>query len=141
MEVSVDVELGLKAIRDTFKLLLNPKGRAVGGRSFDVMGNPREGAYEARWELWDKDVSGREYKVVTLEDRDGGFMPPDQRLVDFINLINPERYGGEVEKMIDALVDSPNQYASTLGDLQYEQMIEHLADVSWTLNRPSNVTR
>jgi hypothetical protein len=136
MEAPKDVEIGLRSIRPAFRLQLNKQGKLVGGHSFDVNGNAREREYEPRWELWDTDVHGNDYRVAVIQDKDGGFMPPTMKFVEFMNLVNPEKYGGDASKMIQALVDSPNDQAASLGAQTFENLVEYLGDVYFTQNRP-----
>lgn len=136
MEASTDVVIALQGVRPTMRLVHNPQGKLVGGRSFDVNGKPREKLWQPRWELWDTDADGVEYKVTTLEDENGEFRHPDQRLVELIRLINPERYGGDLHKMVEALVDEPNNYVEGLSDKSYEELVESVADRCWSAKTP-----
>lgn len=136
MEVPFDVAESLRSIRSTLRLVYNPTGKLVGGHSFDVNGQPREKLYEPRWELWDTDANGVDYKLTTLEDVEGGYRPPDQRIVELVRLINPERYDGDISKMIEALVDEPNNYIEGLNESRFEELVEHLGDLYWTNKTP-----
>lgn len=125
MQAPESVTTGLRNVRETFTLRWNHKGKVVGKRSFDVNGNPRELTYEPRWELWDMDVDGIVYKLMTLEDYvTGEFLPADDRFVEFVNLINPARYDGSVEKMIEALVDSQNDFVQHMAEKEFEALID-----------------
>jgi hypothetical protein len=104
------VELSLKNVRSTLRVIWNPMA-VRRPTSFDAMGRPRDMEYEPRWELWDTDAEGLDYMVTRLQEEDGSFREADQRLVDLVNLINPERYGGDPSKMLQALVDAPNERA------------------------------
>jgi hypothetical protein len=128
MEAPESVVLGLRGIRAAFNLRWNSTARSVGERSFDVNGKPREIAWDPRWELWDTDEFGAEYRVMVLEDESGAFVPPGEWLVDLVNLINPARYDGDMEKMIQALVDDPNENVRKVGERQFESLTEHLAE-------------
>lgn len=129
MEAPEAIVTGLRNIRPTFSLVLNPRGRVIGERSFDVNGHPREVTWDPRWELWDRDADGIAYKVMTLEDAETrGYLPPDQRFLDFVNLINPERYGGNVEKVIQALVDDANEYVKHLAQKDFESLTDSLSN-------------
>lgn len=133
MEAPVEVTTRLKAIKPTFRLVYNPMGRVVGERSFDVVGRAREKEYEPRWELWDKDESGVEYRMMVIEkhrERDG-FLPVGYDLVDFVNLINPARYGGDVGKMVEALVDAENDYAAMLSEQSFKDLVDYMGDDYW----------
>lgn len=135
MEVPESVVIGLRNVRPTFNLRWNPKARNIGERSFDVMGNPREITWDGRWELWDTDNMGIDYPVMTLEDKHGDFMPPGDWLVETVNMINPARYGGDVSKMIEELVDKPNLELERLGEKSWEDLVDSLAKY-YTLRRP-----
>jgi hypothetical protein len=128
MQAPQGVVEGLSNIRPSFNLVWNPTARVVGGYSFDVNGNPRHVEHSPRWELWDRDGSGIAYKVMTLEDRHGNFLPADQRLVEFVRLIDPARYNGSVEKMIQSLVDDENEYVERLREDDFERLIDSLAN-------------
>lgn len=129
MEAPESVVIALKNIRPTFRLVWNHKGRVVGERSYDVNGNPRELTYEPRWELWDTDVFGAPYKVMTLEDQyKGSFLPADQQFVDFVNLINPARYEGDLSKLSQALVDDKNAYIEKVNEQDFARLQESLAE-------------
>lgn len=129
MEAPEGIVTALKNIRPTFRLVWNPTARVIGERSFDVNGNPREVTHDPRWELWDTDGDGVHYKVMTLEDsHQGAFMPADQRFVDFVHLIDPGRYGGSVEKMIQALVDDENKYIEQVAEKDFQSLTDALSN-------------
>jgi hypothetical protein len=127
MDVPEGVLRDLQGVRSTFRLVWNPKGRVIGERSFDVNGHPRELTYDPRWELWDTDAHGAHYKVMTLESEQGGFLAADQRFVEFVRLIDPARYGGSVERMIQALVDDENRYVEQLAQKDWENLVDSVA--------------
>lgn len=128
MEAPAGVLERLHNIRSTFELRHNPRARVVGERSFDVNGQPRKVDYAPRWELWDTDAEGQVYRVMTLETEEGEYILPGDWLVDFLNLVNPARYGGSVEKMVQAMVDAPNARVEQLARKEYDALVEHLAD-------------
>jgi hypothetical protein len=130
MQAPEDVAIGLKGIKDTFRLVLNQRGRAVAQSSFDVNGRPRDVEYEPRWELWDIDAFGASYRVAILEKhpRRGGFLPPSMKFVEHMNLINPSRYDGDMSKMVEAMVDKPNEYAEELAEDQFRALVNAMAD-------------
>jgi hypothetical protein len=131
VEVPVDVAAGLASVRQTLHVRWNPTAQVVGARSFDVNGNARQLTHEARWELWDRDEFGVEYKVATLEGPDGGFLPLGTWVLELVAQINPANYGGDIHRMVEALIDKPNADVARLGEKSYEQLIEYLADLSW----------
>lgn len=140
MEAPQDVVISLRNIKPTFNLRYNRQGKVASERSFDVNGNPREVQYDPRWELWDTDESGVEYKVTTLQDGDGGYRPPDQRLVELIRLVDPARYDGSPEKMLQALVDEPNDYVSGLDHACFDDLVEYLTDAYFSAMTPKVAT-
>lgn len=130
MQAPQHIEEALKGIRSTFRVVYNPTARVVSERSFDANGAAREKEFEPRWELWDTDSEGVVYKVMTVEQNQGkgGFLPLTDRFVDFVRLVDPARYGGSVEKMVDALVDSPNNMAAELTQREFESLVDNLAN-------------
>jgi hypothetical protein len=140
VEVPVDVAAGLASVRQTLHVRWNPTAQVVGERSFDVNGNARELSHEPRWELWDRDELGVEYKVATLDGPDGGFLPLGTWVLELVALINPANYDGDVHRMVEALIDKPNADVARLGEKCFEQLTEYLADLSWSgHNRGSRV--
>jgi hypothetical protein len=131
MEAPADTAIGLKGIRETMHLRHNPTARVIGERSFDVNGKPRELTYDPRWEVWDVDPQGVEYLVMTLEDERGQYKPPGSWLVELMNMCNPARYDGDLSKMIQALVDNPNDHVSSLAEKSFSDMCEGLADMHY----------
>jgi hypothetical protein len=141
VEAPQDVLIGLRNVRDTFDLRWNPTAKVVGGHSFDVNGNPRELQHEGRWELWDTDAHGNEYKVMTLQN-EGEFVPPGTWLVELIRLMDPARYGGDIHKAIEAMVDEPNDYVSNIGQQEYIDLVDSLVDRFFVATTPrSNVIK
>lgn len=140
-EVPEDVQIGLRNIKQTLHARWNPTARYLSGASFDVNGNPRKVTYDPRWEIWDTDESGREYRVTILDGRDGEFVDLGMWVVEMMNKLNPERYGGDLHKMIEALVDQPNLAVDKVGNDTYEELINFLADLCWSEHsRGSRVT-
>lgn len=131
-EVPESVAEGLRGIRSGLHLRWNPRARVVIPGGFDVHGSPTEPTYDARWELWDIDPDGRAYKVMTLQNADGSFRPPGQWLVDLVWIMNPARYGGDVSKMLRALVDDHNDKLQQVADDDFEELAD--AVVEWTLD-------
>lgn len=130
MEAPESVVKGIKAIKPTFSLFFNPEAKVVpgSGHSFDVNGRARKMKREGRWEVWDVDAYGQPYKVMTLQEPNGGFRPADQRLVEFLNLINPERYNGDVSRMIEELVEKPNEYVRGVEERDFERLVDSVAN-------------
>lgn len=129
MEAPESIVEALRSIRPTFNLVWNERGRVIGERSFDVNGNPRVVTWDPRWELWDRDVDGIAYMVLRLEEAETQkFLPPGQWLLDLLYLIDPARYGGNVEKMIRALVDDENEYVKKLAKDDFERLIDSLSN-------------
>lgn len=86
---------GLRNLRSTMHLRYNRRGRLRPEKSgsIDANGKARNVEYEPRWEMWDTDASGREYKVMTLEDYDSKrAMPPGQWIVDRFRKYNPDNF-------------------------------------------------
>lgn len=132
MEVPESVRIGLENVRSTLHARWNPQGKAVGERSFDVNGVPRVVEWEGRWELWDKGVAtGEDYKVVTLE-KDGQYVPLGEWVLQLVYDINPANYDGDLHKMIEALVDKPNEDVARLGREQYGELLDYMADLCWS---------
>jgi hypothetical protein len=134
VEVPVDVSVGLANVRPTLHVRWNPTARPVSGASFDVNGEPRKVVYDPRWELWDKDEMGAEYRVTVLEGPKGEYLPLGTWVLELVALINPANYGGDLSKMVEALVDKPNEDVARLGDKAFEHLTEYLADLSWHNN-------
>jgi len=130
-----DVVIGLRNVRDTFDLRFNRTAKVVGGASFDVNGNPRKPEFEARWELWDTDPAGNEYKVMTVE-KEEKYVPPGYWLVELVRLIDPARYGGDLSKMVQALVDEPNARMDALDEDHLNDLIEYLGDMFFMQKNP-----
>jgi len=116
---------GLKAIKPTFELRWNNRARFKSGSSYDVNGNARKVVYDPRWELWDRDVDGLRYKLMTLEDAETGeFLPPGDWLLQLVRLIDPARYGGDVSRMIKALIDDKNEYVRKVCQQDWERLVD-----------------
>ena len=118
------LEADLHSIRPSFRLVWNVKARVVNPGSYDVYGLPTPVTYEPRWELWDTTPDGNDYMVMQLREPDGGFRQPGSWLVHHLNLINPERYGGDVNRMLTALAEDPNASIATMAEHEFEDIIE-----------------
>lgn len=132
MEVPESVSLGLASIKPRLHARWNPQGKVLDGRSFDANGKPRHRTYEGLWELWDVDESGNTYRVCQLIGPDGGFIPLGDWVVDLVRLINPERVGGDMHRLVGELVDRPNEDVARLADWAFEDLLDYLADRCWT---------
>lgn len=94
------VDEGLRAIRPTLRLVWNPKAVIDKPGSFDASGHSKEPTYGGRFEMWDTDPQGRDYRVFIVRNPDNSFKAPGQWIVDLMIEINPARFGGSVEKML-----------------------------------------
>jgi len=128
LTVDEGVQIALRNVRLTFELRWNPKVVPGRGSSFDANGQPRDVEYEGRWELWDRDGSNIPYRVMILMGPKREYMAPDMKFVDFICLIDPARYGGSVERMIAAMVDSQNDWCRHLNDREFEHLVDGAAN-------------
>jgi hypothetical protein len=91
---------GLRNLKPTMHLRLNRKGWCKREWSFDAGGLPRKAEYEPRWELWDRDDSGRNYLVMVLRDAGGGYRAPGEWLVERFAKFNPARFNS-LQEMLD----------------------------------------
>jgi len=132
VEVPEDVKVGLANIRPTLHARWNPLAKVVGERSYDANGMPRQLDHDPRWEVWDTDESGREYRVAMLEAPDGTFLPLGAWVLKLMHDINPANYDGDMHRMIQHLVDQPNEDVGRVSDQSYEDLLEYLADLCWS---------
>lgn len=138
MEAPLHIVEGLKGIRSGLHLKWNNAAKYIPGTGWDAHGKIKDAGYEPRWEVWDEDAQGKPYRVMTLESPTGEFLPPGEWLIEHINYRNPERFGGDVEKMLKALVDEPNdirRYASQKG---VKEMHEYIANWWWRAAAPKS---
>lgn len=125
------------ALRDQIPgatLILNEQSRFKKGRILTAGGADR-GDYEARWELWGTDASGLRYRVTRLEGPTGEFVPPGDWFVDAMRLLDPARYGGDLHKMIDELVDKPNENVRRLHQETFDNLIEAMGSHYFGLSK------
>lgn len=116
---------GLRSIREGLHLRYNPRAKIQRAGEFDVHGAVlSEPVYDPRWEVWDKDPEGGEYKVMTVQGPDGSFRPPGEWLIELIQMVNPARYGGDVSRMVRAIVDDPNRTVTEVADEDFEDLID-----------------
>lgn len=123
-EAPESVLIGLKNIRQTFELVWNPRAVRVKAGGFDASGAVIQSEYDPRWELWDTDPDGARYMVCRLQYGDGSFRQPGQWLVDHMNFFNPEKWGGDADKMIQALVEDHNEHLEFLRNNDSDDFIE-----------------
>lgn len=95
------VDEGLRAIRPTLRLVWNPKAVIDRPGRFDASGHSAEVKYGGRFEMWDTDPQGHDYRVFIVRNQDNSFKAPDQWIVDLMLEINPARFGGSVVKMLE----------------------------------------
>ena len=127
-EIPESVRIGLQNIRPTLDLRWNPKGRLTKPGHYAVAGfDPPE--YDPRWELWDVDSEGKPYRIMVVERVDGSFKPVGDWLVERVRFVNPERWGGDPNKMIAALIEMEEERRETLMDRDFETLAE--ATASW----------
>jgi hypothetical protein len=128
MEVPESVALGLRNIRSGLHLRWNVAAvkRPTG---FDATGKPLEMEVEPRFELWDTDPQGQDYMVMRVQNEDGSFRFPDDRLVERMGRLNPERYGGNVHRMLQAQVDDPETLRELGTQKDTDDLIESV--VKW----------
>lgn len=132
MEVSEDIRIGLANVKPTLHARWNPTARVLRQSSFDVNGQPRRVEHDPRWELWDTDVDGREYRVTVLEAPDGSYLPLGTWVLELVALINPANYDGDLHRMVEALVDRPNAGVDRIAKESYEELLDFLADYCWS---------
>lgn len=101
------IEKALRDIRSGMHLRWNPTAVVKKAGSYDAVGKLREPEYEARWEVWDVDPEGAEYMVMRLQDMDGGFRQPGEWMVERLKFMNPARYGGDLMKLYEEMVENP----------------------------------
>jgi hypothetical protein len=136
-EAPESVRIGIQAVRPTMRLVWNE--RAVQARTeYDAFGKPKRIVFDPRWELWDTDAEGQAYMVTRLQEPDGSFRDADYRLVEFLNLINPERYDGDPAAMLQALVDDPNQRIEDGAEAMFQDLAREAAKWGGWLTTPKS---
>jgi hypothetical protein len=110
MEVPDYVVEGLTNIREGLHLRWNPRAVMVKEGKYDAQGKLVDPTFDPRWELWDTDPNGKEYRVMRLQLPDGSFRPPGQWLIDRIWKLHPARYNNDVHKMARELIDDPELF-------------------------------
>lgn len=140
MEAPLHIVEGLKNINSTFELRLNPTAKYIPGTGWDAHGRIKDAGYEPRWEVWAKDDggAGKEYMVMRLEGQGECFLPPGEWLTDHLNYHNPERWGGSIEKMLEATVDAPKEARDKLSAKSKKEMNEYIANWWWKAAAPKS---
>lgn len=118
------VDADLKAIRSTFRLVWNPKSVIAKPGSIDANGFIVPPTYDGRYELWDTDAEGADYRVMRVQTDGGEFRQPGEWLVSLLKLLNPERWGGDPGRMIQEMVDNHNEQLRQLAEKDFEDLIE-----------------
>jgi hypothetical protein len=126
-EAPESVLIDLKAIRSTFDLRWNPTAVMVRPGTIDAAGRVLDPGYEPRWELWDESAEGRRYRVMQLQTDEGDFKPPGQWLIDHLRFFNPERFNGDVNRMLMELLDEPNRLREIGTEKASDDFIEMLS--------------
>lgn len=132
------VDADLKAIRPTFRIVWNPTSHVIPG-SFDAFGRPTGPRYEGRYELWDTDAEGADYRVMRVQTDDGRFRLPGEWLVSLLKLLNPERWGGDPGRMLREMVDTHNEQLRQLHEKDFEDLIETVVKSYWDYFQVKNV--
>lgn len=126
-----DVLSGLKDIRSDMHLRWNPTAVLVKAGDIDALGKVRAPEYEPRWELWDKDPEGAEYMIMRLQaDETGAFRQPGQWLLDRAKFMNPERWGGNLHKMMQELVEHPEMLREAGTEKDSDDLIEAIGNAA-----------
>lgn len=128
MEPDAQIAEDLRNIRSGMHLRWNPRGRLVKPGSFDGSGKMKDDAvFEPRWELWDIDPQGHEYIIMCVQNVDGSFRHPGTWLVTRMQKLNPARYGGDVEKMLKAMMDEPDILREIGTEKDSDDLIEQVS--------------
>lgn len=114
------VQVGLRSIKDTMRIQWNPTA-VMKGAKINAFGQVVDRIFEPRWEVWDVDAQGKDYMITRVQTDAGEFMEPDQRLVDMLNLCNPARWGGDIRRMVRALVDEPNERLKESEEREFQE--------------------
>lgn len=139
-EVPESVRIGLEAIRETLHLRWNPHAVRVKPGYVDASGVVVPAEWDPRWELWDVDALGQPYKIMTLQHEDGSFKPPGDWLVELIRFVHPQRWDGDPNKMIEALVDDPMRRLEEVSDQDWDDFTDWVASFTDWAIRPKVLT-
>lgn len=124
MEAPEHIVEGLRNIREGIHLQWNPKAVLIETGTIDAFGKVKDPKYDSRFELWDKDPDGHDYMVMRLQNIDGSFRPPGDWLLDVVRKTNPERFGGDVNKLIKAMVEDPELFREVGTKKDSDDLIE-----------------
>ena len=127
MEAPEHIQQGLANIREGMHLRWNRKAVLLKAGITDAIGKVIDPEYDPRWEVWDTSPEGEEYMVMRVQEMDGSFRPPGEWLVHSIGKCNPERYGGDVQAMLDALVEEPDALREIGTKKDSDDLIEAVA--------------
>lgn len=107
MEVPAHLKQALSDIREGLHFVWNPKAILKKKGGISAEGNVKSAEYEPRFEIWDTDPYGKLYMVMRVQHEDGSFRMPDDRLIEHIWHIHPEKYGGSLNKLVQANIENP----------------------------------
>jgi hypothetical protein len=131
------LQQALNDIREGIHLRWNPTAVLIASGSFDASGKlKKDPQYDPRWELWDTDAEGKEYKIMSIQWPNGEFRRPDFWLVELINYMNPARYGGNINRMLREMVDEPNAELENIAERDIDDLIEMAAKWHYYADQP-----
>ena len=126
MEAPAHIVESLRNIRPGFDLRWNPRAVMVAPGSYDVLGGLTPPVYDPRWELWDTNPYGEDYMVMRLQNEDGSFRPPGEWLVQHVWRVDPARYGGDLNRLMDA-VEAEADKMRDLAEKDWDDLAEAAA--------------
>lgn len=121
------VDRELKNIRSGFVLKWNPIAVVEQGGHFDADGTLVPPVMGGRYELWDTDVEGGHYRVMIVRDPSGAYMEPGERLLTKLRMMDPARWGGDVSKMLTAMIDEENDKLQDISKEDFNEWAEAMA--------------
>lgn len=102
MNAPAHLQEGLANIRSGLRLQFNPRAVLVEVGKIGADGRvATKPSYEGRWEVWDTDPDGGDYIVFRCQDAKEQYLPPGEWVVERMRRWNPERFNGNVERMIE----------------------------------------
>ncbi len=108
MEVPEHIAEGLRNIRSGLHLRWEPRAVLLVEGGLDINGlKIKDPEYDPRWEVWDTTPDDLEYMVMRVQNVDGSFRHVGEWLVEYIGMLNPAKWNGDVNAMIKALIDDP----------------------------------
>jgi len=128
MEAPKHIQDGLRDIRETLHLRWNSKSVLLEAGSFDSTGKASEPKYDARFELWDTSPDGLLYMVMKLQDPEGEFRFPGEWLLELIWKLHPEKYDGDVAKLVLAQIDDPETLREAGTKKDSDSLIDAVCD-------------